>query len=255
MPRSRYNIHGQHGILARAAPARKERATIAPQPITIRPLPIAHIHARADELRAIYRAAFAAPPYHEDEQGAAIIFQALLDHTHKPGFRCFGAEPTGGGPLLGVVYGYQGVQDDWWRERVAAALPPATADLWLGDCFEYAGFAVAPSAQRQGVGARLHDALLAGLPQRAAVLSTIQAESPALAFYRAHGWITLREQYAFAPAGPPWRLMGLPCRCPPRGQWSRPPARPLSFRAPSPPPIKPPPANSSWTAWASTSAS
>jgi ribosomal protein S18 acetylase RimI-like enzyme len=205
---------GQRGLPPPIAPPPKARTEIT---ITIRPLLAEQIHARAAELHAIYRAAFAAPPYSEDESGAALLLYTLLDHSRKPGFRCFGAEPASGGPLLGVVYGYQGAQGDWWRERVAAALPPASAALWLDDCFEYAGFADTPTAQRQGLGAQLHDALLSGLPQRTAVLSTIQAATPAFAFYRAHGWITLREDYRFALDGPLWRLMGL-CLPPPAPQ-------------------------------------
>jgi ribosomal protein S18 acetylase RimI-like enzyme len=169
-----------------------------------------------DDVRAIYAQTFGAEPYREEPVGIERITQTLVHHTHKPGFRAFAAREASTDTLIGVIYGYLGGVGDWWWERVTEGLPAATADLWLTDCFEVAGFAVASQAQRRGIGTRLHNALLDRIPQRTAVLSAIQTPTPALALYRRQGWLTLREQFTFSPDGDPWRIMGLRLPVPPR---------------------------------------
>ena len=45
-----------------------------------------------------------------------------------------------------------------------------------------------PAAQGRGTGTALHDALLAGLPHRRALLSTYRDDRPAPRLYRRRGW-------------------------------------------------------------------
>lgn len=165
--------------------------------------------AARDEVRAVYAAAFAAPPYSLDTAGAAQMTAMLLRHAEKPGFRCAIARDAGG-PLLGLAYGYTGTPGDWWWDRVAEALDAEARGRWLAPrCFALAELAVLPAAQGRGLGGRLHDALLAGLPEPAAALSTAQVETAALRLYRARGWVTLAEHVWFMQESLAYRAMGL----------------------------------------------
>jgi ribosomal protein S18 acetylase RimI-like enzyme len=63
----------------------------------------------------------------------------------------------------------------------------AVADEWVGGHFEFVELAVAASAQRQDLGADLHDALMADLPHTKALLSTYADDRPAPRLYRRKG--------------------------------------------------------------------
>ena len=67
-------------------------------------------------------------------------------------------------------------------------------DQYLSDYFEFAELAVLPEWQRQGLGGRLHDTLLAGLRQHSACLATADLETNARRLYRSRGWVTLLER-------------------------------------------------------------
>jgi hypothetical protein len=50
-----------------------------------------------------------------------------------------------------------------------------------------------PAVRGAGLGRRLHDVLLAGVPQSRALLSTDNADSPATRLYARRGWHKLGE--------------------------------------------------------------
>ena len=63
--------------------------------------------------------------------------------------------------------------------------------------------------RRHGLGRRLHDVLLDGIPSDRALLATDNRDSPALRLYTSHGWTKLGE------LSPEVQVMGL--RLPPGG--------------------------------------
>ena len=112
------------------------------------------------------------------------------------------------GEVCGFACGYRGQAGQWWHDWVVSELGPAAAAEWADGAFEFVDLAVLPRAQGRGLGGRPHDALLAGLAHRTALLSTWDADTPARALYRRRGWATLRA-VARPDGRPPVLLMGL----------------------------------------------
>ena len=83
---------------------------------------------------------------------------------------------------------------------------------------------VAPTHQGQGIGADILLGLASGRPERTALLSTRDADSPARRLYRGTGFVDLLTGFNFFPSGePPYAVMGaeLPLRT--RSPWPRSP--------------------------------
>jgi ribosomal protein S18 acetylase RimI-like enzyme len=159
------------------------------------------------ELVAVYLAAFAPPPYAKTPAAAERFAGVFERHAGRAGFRLAAARE--GGRLAGFGYGYDGEPGQWWHDTVADALGPALAERWLRGCFELVELAVLPADQGRGIGAALHDALLAGLPNPTAALSTIAEETAGLRLYRRRGWQVLHPALRFPGVADPYTIMGL----------------------------------------------
>lgn len=160
-----------------------------------------------DQLIAIYRAAFAGPPYHEDEYDAQTFGRSLTAHATRPGHTLLVARLPNS-PILGFAYGYTTRPGQWWYDTIRPALTEQQAQHWLTDSFELVELAVHPTWHGRGIGGRLHDTLLTTLPHRTAVLSTAQEETAALHLYRKRGWHTLVPHFHFPAHATPFLLMG-----------------------------------------------
>jgi ribosomal protein S18 acetylase RimI-like enzyme len=142
----------------------------------------------AGELETIYAAAFESA-----SEAAAWRADTLPKHAAREGFRLVGA--TDADRLVGFAYGYTGAAGQWWTDQVAARVSPAIKAEWVGGHFEFVELAVLPSHRGRGIGAALHDELLAGLPHRVALLTaTLDENDPARRLYRRKGWLTLQDQ-------------------------------------------------------------
>ena len=129
-------------------------------------------------------------------------------HARRDGFRFVGAfEPRG--RLVGFVYGYTGGPGQWWHDKVAAGLDPETRATWLDPAhFELTEIAVDPPYQGRGIGSRLHDAVLEGLPFERALLSALADNAPVLDFYARRGWRVLLDELRFEPGRPVFSILG-----------------------------------------------
>ncbi len=163
----------------------------------------------ADQLVPVYHAAFAEPPYRRDAAQTRAFAGSLTGHMLRRDFRCCLAHESATGAITGFTYGYSGEPGQWWHDIVAAAMGQATVETWLMGSFEFVELAVMPAAQGRGIGGRLHDALLEGLANRTAVLSTIQQETAALQLYRKRGWVELVRDLAFPGVAEPYLVMGI----------------------------------------------
>ena len=97
------------------------------------------------------------------------------------------------GTCVGFAYGYTGRRGQWWTDQVAARAPADVVERWLDGHFEFVELAVDPAVQRHGHGAALHDALLTGIPNARALLTTYRDARPAPRLYRRLGWELLVE--------------------------------------------------------------
>lgn len=115
-------------------------------------------------------------------------------HRARSGYRLATAHEDG--QLVGFSWGYTGERGQFWSDLVLDRLGEKVAD-WVGGHFEFVELAVLPSHRGQGIGARLHDTLLAGLPHQRALLGTADdPSSPAVRLYTSRGWRRLGRQSA-----------------------------------------------------------
>ncbi len=194
--------------------------------------------AELDALIDVYDLAMQPPP--EQLAGRRPI---MRQHASNPAFRAViataggsgpavslspaGREPgdgsggSGGGPgrqVIAFSYGFTGAPGQWWHDVVRAGLTVASgtraAAAWLADSFEIAEVHVRPDFQRRGIGRAMLLSLTAGCPQRTALLSTMDAPSPARRLYRSLGFAELLTGFSFPGNGPPYIVMGaaLPLR-------------------------------------------
>jgi len=169
--------------------------------------------ARLDQMIAVYAAAMRPPA--EMLAGRRSI---MAGHAAQPGFRALLATEDGSGAPAGFGYGFHGAAGQWWHDTVArglAAVFGEGAAAWLDDSFEVAELHVAPGHQGHGVGAGLLLRLTSDRPERTALLSTRDADSPARRLYRGVGFSDLLTDFAFFPGSePPYAVMGaeLPLR-------------------------------------------
>jgi ribosomal protein S18 acetylase RimI-like enzyme len=159
-------------------------------------------------LQDVYVATFTRPPYNETASEAGRFAAMLGQHAGREGFCCYVARQENSGRIVGMAYGYTCRPGQWWRDQVARCLTADAAARWLDDAFELAELAVVPSAQGEGLGSRLHDALLTSLDQRTAVLSTLQAETVAMQLYRKRGWLALCSSFTFPNSSRRYVIMG-----------------------------------------------
>jgi ribosomal protein S18 acetylase RimI-like enzyme len=184
--------------------------------------------ARLDQMITVYAAAMRPPP--EMLAGRRSI---MAGHAAHPGFRALLATEDGSGQPVGFSYGFRGAAGQWWHDTVARALTSsqgaAAAAAWLDDSFEVAELHVAPEHQGHGVGAGLLLRLTSDRPERTALLSTRDANTPARRLYRGVGFRDLLTAFAFFPGSePPYAVMG--ADLPLRGRAPKPPGFPRSAR-------------------------
>lgn len=177
--------------------------------ITVDSLSAQRARALLDELVTLYRDAFGGPPYCKGEEEVAEFAQSFPRHVEAEGFRIVAAWRNETGPVVGFAYGYANSSDQWWYKEVAKAVPEWVVKEWLRGSFRLVEMAVAPEAQRRGIGGLLHDQLLGEVPYRKAVLSTMAAETPAYRMYQERGWRVLLDDYLFPGVDRPYRVLGL----------------------------------------------
>lgn len=169
---------------------------------------------RMPEAMEVYAEAMGYPPIAAQHRtGFAVA------HTRRADFRAVAAldgdVPTpadgraGGPAVLGFGYGYATEPGQWWHDQVQAALDPATAAEWLRGCFELSELHVRPAYQGRGIGRALLEMLVAGLPQRAVLLSTPEGDTRAWRLYRSLGFVDLLRHHLFPGDARPFAVLGV----------------------------------------------
>ena len=130
-----------------------------------------------------------------------------------------GGAGDGAGPvLIGFAYGFLGGGGQWWHDLVsraaASVLGARAADDWFGDSLEIAEVHVLPGYQGRGTGHAMMLRLTAGRPERAAVLSTMDANTRARRLYHGLGFTDLLTGFAFPGTDLPYAIMGAPLPLP-----------------------------------------
>ena len=129
--------------------------------------------ARVDDAMAIYVSAMGYPTHTGTQRGVTA-----RRHIVNDGFACRAALLPDG-TLVGFGYGYTTLRGQWWHDIVRKAVPRELAEDWLREAFELSELHVLPGYQGHGIGRQLLLSLAAGLPHRALLLSTPDAQTPA----------------------------------------------------------------------------
>ena len=180
--------------------------------------------ANLEACAGVYAAAMNPPE--EQMPGRHTIMER---HSGYAAFRAIAAivPPAGGAPadgapadgeLVGFAYGFHGGGGQWWHDVVsrttASILGSRAARDWFGDSLEIAEVHVLPSYQGRGTGLAMMLRLTAGRPERAAVLSTMDANTRARRLYRGLGFTDLLTGFTFPGTELPYAIMGAPLPLP-----------------------------------------
>ena len=154
-------------------------------------------------------------------------FRAIVAIARPEGRAAAGGNPADGGladselvtgDLVGFAYGFHGGSGQWWHDLVsrttASILGSRAARDWFGDSLEIAEVHVLPSYQGRGTGLAMMLRLTAGRPERAAVLSTMDANTRARRLYRGLGFTDLLTGFTFPGTELPYAIMGAPLPLP-----------------------------------------
>lgn len=150
-----------------------------------------------DQLARIFYAVYTSAPFFDNEADVALSLFGIERYAERPDFRCLLARDTARDEVVGFAFGHILLPGNSWWDNVPPAMTEEAREHWLKDCWVLVEFAVKPKWQGQGVGGRLHDTVLAGLPHATAVLSTPQMDTNALALYRKRGWVTVLSDFSF----------------------------------------------------------
>ena len=179
--------------------------------IDIVSLPAAKLSRHHKTIVDIYESVFTLPPYNEHpsivRQFARVLPQQMQRADVKMQLALDGDTP------VGMAYGGTCSPDQWFYAVVTDGMSDIMRTLWFENAFEIIELAVLPAYQGNGIGGQLHDALLADLSHKTAVLSTINIKTAALHLYQNRGWQPIRENFSFPNVDRTYQILGLHLSC------------------------------------------
>jgi ribosomal protein S18 acetylase RimI-like enzyme len=131
---------------------------------------------------------------------------SYLRHTAHPGFLALGAWHED--VLVGFAYGHADAGGQWWHDEIEPALRQLSLDGWQDDAYVLVELHVRPDHHGRGLGPQLLRGLLGSVPQRRAVLSTDDLDTPARRLYRRTGFMDLLTGFHFSTTRRPFAIMG-----------------------------------------------
>ena len=151
---------------------------------------------------------FADPPWNETQRDFDAFANSLCEYAAAPGFRGAVLLDDAGG-VQGFALGMDWEHDHWWCSRVEEDLGPQSP-AWTDDCFHLVELAVRHAYRGEGHGAALYDALVGGIPDKTAILSTNRLGPVAAAsLYARRGWRLLLEEWRHCVQCEPVQVLGL----------------------------------------------
>jgi ribosomal protein S18 acetylase RimI-like enzyme len=132
---------------------------------------------------------------------ASLLF--FRKNTRLEHFRGYLARVRG--RAVGMVFGTISEPGQWWHDNVTLHL--GTAHPALQNAWVLSELAVLEPYQGNGIGSRLHDAIVAAQPADNMLLSTQKANQNARRFYENRGWSYLHNGFSFNPNRPHYVIM------------------------------------------------
>ena len=110
--------------------------------------------------------------------------------------------------VVGFAYGFPSRPGTWWRSVVDPPVRAAGKAGWLVDAFEVAELHVLPAWQGRGLGRALLLGLLDAPESARALLTAVDAPTPARRLYRRTGFVDLARPVRFPGHSEPYVVMG-----------------------------------------------
>jgi len=155
-------------------------------------------------LLALHAEVYAEAPYRRDEDGEQLADRFAVQRR-QPGFIL--AEARHGDYLVGYAFGMPlRPSTSWWR-NLTTPLPEHLTAEHPGRTFALAGLLVRASWRRQGIGAALHDLILASRSEERATLTVLPAATPAQRAFRIWGWRKVARTRDPSPGSPVYDVL------------------------------------------------
>ncbi|PFQ70007.1 GNAT family N-acetyltransferase [Bacillus cereus] len=110
--------------------------------------------------------------------------------------------------VIGFTYGYRSLEGQYYNQLMRKSLNLEQVDQWLEDCFEFVEIAVHPEYRNEGLGTKLHNELLEGVPNRTSVLTTQINNEKARSLYGKLDWVNVLEPFHPSKDDVPYVIMG-----------------------------------------------
>lgn len=154
--------------------------------ITVQRLDGAAAAAAEGAFRLVYAEAFAEPPYDKGSEDVETNMRRFRSQTRKASFRA--ALAVDADVPVGIAYGYAlSAATSWW-DIVEPSVPDDVRREDGHRTFGLIELAVRSAWRRQGVAARLHAAIVDGMPEQRVLLNTRPDAEAAQAAYRSWGY-------------------------------------------------------------------
>jgi ribosomal protein S18 acetylase RimI-like enzyme len=145
-----------------------------------------------DELRTVYREAFAEHPYDKTSEDVEANFRRFRSQAKKTGFRAVLARGDDGEPAA-MAYGYPLPASTGWWDTLTVPVPAEVSREDGRRTFGLFELAVRPPWRRQHLATAVHHELLDGLAQERVLLNTRPEAEAAARAYRSWGYEKVGE--------------------------------------------------------------
>ncbi|MCM2393631.1 GNAT family N-acetyltransferase [Streptomyces albipurpureus] len=162
-----------------------------------------------DELIDVYATVYDTPAYTDNPFFSVGSFRDRLEAAFPTeGFETVTARLNG--RIVGYVHGATLPADKPWWTSLGSRRPPSLSQLANeGNVFWLRELMVLPQAQRQGLGRKIHDSIIATRPETITTLTCIVDNQPAHDAYLRWGY-TIMGQIKHASESPLYNAMFLP---------------------------------------------
>ena len=154
-----------------------------------------------DPICELYDEVFSVPPFFWRADESALHRERLLGLLDDPGFDV--AVARAGDELVGFAYGFTVPPD---TKRWSGLLVPVSTEVaseWPGRTFLLFDYGVRLTYRGQGIGRRLHDALLGSRPEERATLTVQPTAIDTKRIYEHWGWYQVGQVEGGATAAAP----------------------------------------------------
>lgn len=161
------------------------------------------------QLVKIYKQVFSSFPFYVSETEIQIFKKSIIKNSNNPLSKIIVAKEKDCDEIVAFAYGYSCFEKDHLWGVFNYYLGEDQDNKWLyNDFFFLAEICVLPTKQRQGIGQALLERITSKLPNKKALLFTLQDSSQSIRFYRKNKWLMIKQNIIFSSSKQPFVIMG-----------------------------------------------